>query len=65
MAQALIHAQPASLLGQFLKLLRTATAERMVLPDLDGTEIDECILLESHLVRTPAPLFAEQKSALR
>jgi hypothetical protein len=64
MSNALSPAQPTSLLGQFLLLLRTATAERMVLPDLDGTEIDECILLESHLVGTPAPLFAGQKPPL-
>jgi hypothetical protein len=36
----------------------------MVLPALDGTDIDECILLESHLVGTPAPLFAGRKLPL-
>lgn len=53
-----------SLLGQFLQLLRSATQERMVLPDLDGKEIDECILLESHLVRTPPTSLASQRAPL-
>lgn len=56
------HAQDhGSLLGHFLRLLRNATLERTVLPDVDGMEIDERILLESHLVRTPPMPFAAQK----
>lgn len=42
-----------SLLGRLLRVLRTATLERMVLPDVEGKEIEEYILLESHLVRPP------------
>lgn len=33
----------------------------MVPPDVDGREIDECVLLESHLVKTPPASFASQK----
>lgn len=56
------HAAPASvrdsLLGHLLRLLGTATRERMILPDVDGKEMEEHILLESHLVRTPPLLLA-------
>lgn len=55
------HVTPAlvrtSLLGHFLQILRKATLERMILPDIDGKEIDERILLESHLVRTSAKYY--------
>jgi hypothetical protein len=62
MTQTLNSSAQGSLLGQFLQVLRSATLERMVLPDAEGVEIDERILLESHLVRTPPMLFATQKS---
>lgn len=59
------HAVPVpvrpTLLGHLLSVLRTATLERMTLPDVEGTEMEEHILLESHLVRTPPLLFASQK----
>ncbi len=61
MTQTLDRPAQGSLLGHFLQMLRSATLERTVLPDLDGEEIDECILLESHLVRLPPALFAAQK----
>ncbi|RYH06376.1 hypothetical protein [Tropicimonas sp. IMCC6043] len=47
-----IDARPF-LIGSLLQLMRTATLERTVLPDGKDKEIDEHILLESHLVRTP------------
>lgn len=53
--------QRLSLLGHLFRVLRTATLERMVLPEGEGKEIDERILLDSHLVRTPPTLFAAQK----
>jgi len=62
MTEALHIPAKRSLLGQFLQLMRNATLERMVLSDVDGQEIDEWILLESHLVRTPPTLFAAQKA---
>lgn len=62
MTEALHIPAQASLLGQFLQLLRSATQERMVVPYLDGREIDERVLLESHLVRTPPASFASQKA---
>jgi hypothetical protein len=61
MTHAVTARPPGSLLGHLLDVLRTATLERMVLPDVEGKEIDERILLESHLVRTPEQLFASQK----
>lgn len=49
----------ASLLAHLLRVLRTATLQRLILPEVEGKEIDERILLESHLVRTPPlPLAA-------
>jgi hypothetical protein len=57
-------AAPASLLGPLLRLLRTATLERMVTPDIEGRELDESILLESHLVRTPPLLVAAPRPPL-
>ena len=53
-----------SLLGHLLSVLRTATLERMILPDVEGREMEEHILLESHLVRTPPLLFAAQQPPL-
>ena len=50
-----------SLIGQLLHILRVATLERMVLPDIEGKEIDEHILLESHLARTPPLVFSAPK----
>ncbi|NNU81762.1 hypothetical protein HMH01_15075 [Halovulum dunhuangense] len=50
-----------SLLGHLLSILRTATLERMILPDIEGTDIEEQILLESDLVRTPPLLCAAPK----
>jgi hypothetical protein len=64
MTEALHMPAQRSLLGHFLQLMRNATLERMVLPNVDGQEIDEWILLESHLVRTPTTLFAAQKAPL-
>ena len=62
MTEALHIPAQKSLLGHLLQLLRSATQERMVLPDLEGQEIDECVLLESHLVRTLPASFASQKA---
>ncbi|KAF0116129.1 MAG: hypothetical protein FD150_614 [Rhodobacteraceae bacterium] len=62
MTQTLNIPAQGTLLGRILQVLRSATLERMVLPDIEGAEIDERILLESHLVRTPPSLFAAQKS---
>lgn len=53
-----------SLLGHLLSVLRTATLERMILPDVKVREMEEHILLESHLVRTPPFLFAAQQPPL-
>lgn len=53
-----------SLVGDLLRILRSATLERMILPDVEGTEIEEHILLESHLVGTPPLLFAAPKPPL-
>ena len=64
MTHAFYAASPPSVLAHFLRLLRTATLERMVQADLNGTEIDERILLESYLVRTPPMLFAAPKQPL-
>ncbi len=50
-----------SLIGHLLQLLRTATLERMTLPDVELNEIEERILLESYLVRKPPLLFAAPK----
>jgi len=36
----------------------------MVLPDLEGTEIDEHILLKSHLAQTPPLMFDGPKRPL-
>ncbi len=58
------HPAPTSLIGTFLKILRTATLERMVLPDLEGIEIDEQILLKSHLAKTPPQRFDAPKRPL-
>ena len=57
MTHASPHVRP-SLMGNLLQILRTATQERMVFPDVEEKEIDEHILLESHLLRTPPLLFA-------
>jgi hypothetical protein len=54
----------ASLLGHLLRILGTATRERMILPDVEGKEMQEHILLESHLVRTPPLLFAAPTAPL-
>ena len=62
MTEALHIPAERSLLGQILQLLRNATQERMAPPDVEGKEIDECVLLESHLVRTPPAAFASQKA---
>jgi hypothetical protein len=43
----------ASLLGRLLQVLRTATLERLILPDIEGREMDERIVREPHPVRTP------------
>lgn len=51
-----------SLLAQLHRLLRTATLQRMVLADPEGREVDERVLLDSHLARTPPKLFASQKA---
>lgn len=60
------HALPvpvrSSLIGHLLNVLRTAVAERMTLPDVEGREMEEHILLESHLVRTPPLQFAAQQT---
>lgn len=64
MPRTLSSTKPTSLLGKFLQLLRTATIERLALPDLDGTEIDELILLESHLALPPTPFVAGPKLPL-
>jgi hypothetical protein len=45
-------------MGHLLQILRSATLERMVSPEAERKEIDDHILLESHLVRTPPLLFA-------
>ena len=64
MPHAACHPAPTSLIGTFLKILRTATLERMVLPDLEGIEIDEQILLKSHLAQTPPLMFDAPKRPL-
>ena len=64
MSQAAHYPTPTSLIGHFLKILRTATLERMVLPDLEGIEIDEQILLKSHLAQTPPLMFDGPKRPL-
>ncbi|WP_435258272.1 hypothetical protein ACSBLW_00345 [Thioclava sp. FR2] len=51
-----------SLIGHLLQILRSATLERLALPDVEGKEMDEHILLESYLVRTPPELFAAPKA---
>lgn len=53
-----------SLIGQLLQILRSATLERLAMPDVDGKDIEEHILLESYLVRTPPELFAAPKAPL-
>lgn len=59
-----ISPAPASLLARLLQILQTVTYKQMVLPDVDGQELDEPILLDSGLVRTPPMLFAASNPPL-
>jgi hypothetical protein len=47
----------SQVVGPLLRILRVATLERLVPPAIEGAELDEHVLLESHLVRTPPLQF--------
>lgn len=64
MTPASIASSPESLLGHFLQILRKATLERMVLREVNTSDMDQRVLLDSHLVRTPSQLFAASRPSL-
>lgn len=64
MTPAITTAHPESLLGHILHILRKATLERMVLRDANTSDLDQRVLLDSHLVRTPSQLFAAPRPPL-
>lgn len=57
-------APPMPLLAHVLKVLRMATLERLILRGGRAPAMEDGILLESHLVRTPPELFAAPKAPL-
>lgn len=48
----------SKVIGPLLRILRSATLERVAPPDIEGKELAEHVLLGSHLVRTPSLLLA-------